>query len=224
MRTRFLALGAAMLAFIAMAGMQQPQTKSGGADEPEAKAEAKPSPKTTTKRTRVMKSDAEWRKVLNEQQYYVARRKGTEPAFSGQYWNHKGDGIYRCVCCETPLFDSKTKFESGTGWPSFFAPLDKSVVKTETDRSNFMVRTEVLCRVCDAHLGHVFKDGPRPTGLRFCMNSASLRFQGRAEAEAEAAAKAILDATPEPDPSAEAEDETPGDEPEPKSDEPKPNP
>nr|WP_152052165.1 peptide-methionine (R)-S-oxide reductase MsrB [Tautonia marina] len=205
MTTRFLAVGAAVLVVAALAGVQA------GGDEPkgsQAPGQSAPKSKTTpTKGTRVMKTDAEWRQLLTDQEYYVTRRKGTEPAFSGRYWNHHGDGYYRCVCCNTVLFDSKTKFESGTGWPSFYAPVSKAVVKTETDRSNFMIRTEVLCRVCDAHLGHVFRDGPRPTGLRFCMNSASLKFQDRAQAEAEAAAKAVLESDPQPDPSAEPTDE-----------------
>ncbi|MEW4571391.1 peptide-methionine (R)-S-oxide reductase MsrB [Tautonia sp. JC769] len=201
MTTRFLAVGAAVLVLAALAAVRA------GGDEPkrpQAPGQSASTSKTTpTKGTRVMKSDAEWRQILTDQEFYVTRRKGTEPAFSNRYWNHHGDGYYRCVCCNTVLFDSKTKFESGTGWPSFYAPVSKAVVKTETDRSGFMIRTEVLCRVCDAHLGHVFKDGPRPTGLRFCMNSASLKFQGRAEAEAEAAAQAVLESAP----SAEAGDE-----------------
>ena len=114
-----------------------------------------------TKGPTVVKSDAEWRKQLSDMQYYVTRKKGTEPAFSNQYWNFHGDGIYRCVCCGNPLFDSRTKFESGTGWPSFYAARSATGrVAARTDRSNFMVRTEVLCRTCGAHLGHVFNDGP----------------------------------------------------------------
>ena len=128
------------------------------------------------KKARVVKSDAEWRAELTPLQYHVCREKGTERAFTGEYHDSKTPGTYRCVCCGTPLFESSTKFDSGTGWPSFWAPADEDNVRTEEDRSFFMVRTEVMCSVCGAHLGHVFPDGPAPTGLRYCMNSASLRL------------------------------------------------
>lgn len=126
---------------------------------------------------KVVKTDAEWREQLDDIQFEVTRKHGTERAWTGKYATNKDPGIYKCVCCGQPLFDSKTKYESGTGWPSFFAPISEKAIGTTVDRSFFMTRTEAHCSNCGAHLGHIFEDGPEPTGLRYCMNSASLDLE-----------------------------------------------
>jgi len=125
---------------------------------------------------KIHKTDEEWRRQLTQEEYEVTRRKGTEPPFCGLFYDHKQDGIYRCVCCDLPIFSSDHKFVSGSGWPSFYQPIDDGHVELRRDISHGMVRTEVVCARCDAHLGHVFSDGPKPTGQRYCINSVSLKF------------------------------------------------
>jgi len=128
---------------------------------------------------KIVKTEAEWKKQLSKEQFRVTRLKGTEPAFTGKFWNSKKAGVYHCICCDQPLFNSDTKFDSGTGWPSFYQPLKKNAVGYHEDNSSGELRMEVVCSRCDAHLGHVFSDGPAPTAMRFCMNSASLKHVPR---------------------------------------------
>ena len=137
---------------------------------------------STNTSLKVQKSDAEWRAQLTPEQFHVTREHGTERAFTGPNWDNKTPGLYHCVCCGRPLFSSETKFDSGTGWPSFYAPIDKDAVSEHSDRSWFMKRTEIRCADCDAHLGHVFSDGPQPTGLRYCMNGVAMTFEPNGDA------------------------------------------
>ena len=167
------------LLLVSFAALAAAALVSGASSAFDAQGDAAKGKKSRKTWEKIVKTDEEWEKVLTPEQFSVMRRKGTEPPFSSPLNGEKGEGVFECAACGLPLFDSRTKFNSGTGWPSFYAPAAKENVKEETDVGHGMRRTEVLCARCGAHLGHVFDDGPRPTGLRYCMNGVALKFVGK---------------------------------------------
>jgi len=185
MKTRVIGTGLLAVLLTAGYGPAAPMAMAQSGAPAPAQGPASPTaPGRSLMTNEMMKTDAQWRQELTAEQYQVLRQKGTERAFTGKYWNHHAPGSYRCAGCGQEVFRSDTKFESGCGWPSFYAPLSANAVQTQADNSHLMHRTEVLCSRCGGHLGHIFTDGPQPTGLRYCINSASLKFEPKAKTNA----------------------------------------